>query len=579
MHKEVISYLLILIVCFSSCIRKGQEQLSQLSRAEEMMELYPDSALACLDSFALQYGGLTEEAQMYHALLTIKAKDKLYVLPTSDSLINRVVAFYEEADNPRRLVEAYYLQGGTYRDLEDAPRAIAAYQRAADLGKEYANDTLNGRIYGQMATVFAYQDLYEASMEASQEAYRYQEACNHYSGMAYTLRNMARIHDMLMRKDSAELYYRKAYHLMYDRVSPMKACGIGNEFAGVLLDYKKVDSAFVWINKVRWVEESSLTPLILAQVYYELNQLDSAAYYSQKVLQGNSIHHTRSAYRILVKIAEKRKDYKQAYYYSSQCVEALDSIRYITRTDAVKKTYSLYNYNIAERKNKQLELEASIRNKLLLQMLVVILGLFVVVLILAYLIRRRKEKHARREAFLQSILQKRQSQSDEQITENERQISVLKEKLCSVVAKNDELSRELLEAQTRSLQMSNEQVLLNRQEEELRIQLLRQSDIYLHFHQVKESKELSQEHWAQLADAINAAYPDFTNRLYTLYPHLSELELRVCYLTKINMKRGRISELTDRAPSTITNTFTRLYQKIYGVKGTPQQMDELIQTL
>ena len=180
---------------------------------------------------------------------------------------------------------------------------------------------------------------------------------------------------------------------------------------------------------------------------------------------------------------------------------------------------------------------------------------------------------------MQSILQKRQSQSDEQITENERQISVLKEKLCSVVAKNDELSRELLEAQTRSLQMSNEQVLLNRQEEELRIQLLRQSDIYLHFHQVKESKKLCQEHWTQLADAINAAYPDFTNRLYTLYPNLSELELRVCYLTKINMKRGRISELTDRAPSTITNTFTRLYQKIYGVKGTPQQMDELIQTL
>ena len=125
--------MLILIVCFSSCTRKGKEELSLLSKVEEMMESSPDSALACLDSLAVRYDELTEEAQIYHALLTIKAKDKLYVLPTSDSLINRVIAFYEEADNPRRLVEAYYLQGGTYRDLEDAPRAIAAYQRAADL--------------------------------------------------------------------------------------------------------------------------------------------------------------------------------------------------------------------------------------------------------------------------------------------------------------------------------------------------------------------------------------------------------------------------------------------------------------
>ena len=212
-------------------------------------------------------------------------------------------------------------------------------------------------------------------------------------------------------------------------------------------------------------------------------------------------------------------------------------------------------------------------------MLLVVLVLLGAVLALFYLIRRRKAKFAEREAFLQTILREHRMQSDEQMAENERQVAVLKEKLRSAVAQNDELNRSLLEVQARSLQVVNEQILVNRQEEEFRIRLLRRSDIFLYFHRAEKSKELSPEHWAQLADAIHAAYPNFTNRLYTLYPSLSESELRTCYLAKINMKRGKISDLTDRAPSTVTNTFTRLYYKIYKVKGTPQQMDELIQTL
>ena len=580
MMRTLITYILLLFLSFASCQRRGTDYPPLLVRAEQFMETHPDSALACLDSLTDSLEHVSEEARMYHALLTIKAKDKLYIPATSDSLINRVVAFYEKHGNPARLVEACYLQGSTYRDMEDAPRAVAAYQRAAELGKDGgANDTLNGRIYGQLSTVFAYQDLYDASMEAAKEAYRYQEACGHYSGMAYSLRNMARIHDMRARKDSAEVYYRNAYTLMYKMVSPSKACGIGDEFAGVLLDYGKVDSARVWVKRIQSIRPTLLTPLILAKLHHYRNEADSALYYCGKVLEGNNIYYKSTAYQILSAIAEKRKDYPTAYRYSVKCVEAEDSIRLITRTDAVKKTYSLYNYTIAEWENKRLELEAGRRNILLLQLSLFALGLLGVVLILVYLFRKRRKEYAKREAFLQNILKERQAQSNERIAENERQITALNERLRTAVAQNDELNRTLLEAQARALQVSNEQILVNRREEEIRVQVLRQSSIYLHFHQAEKSKDISREHWAQLAEAINTAYPNFTNRLYTLYPNLNEVELRVCYLAKINVKRGKISELTDRAPSTVTNTFTRLYQKIHGVKGTPGQMDELIQRL
>ena len=91
-------------------------------QAEALMNTRPDSALTLLESIADTLAMLPEETRMYHQLLTIQAKDKLYITHTSDSLINRIVAFYEEYGNIDRLMMAYFYQGSTYRDMNDAPR-------------------------------------------------------------------------------------------------------------------------------------------------------------------------------------------------------------------------------------------------------------------------------------------------------------------------------------------------------------------------------------------------------------------------------------------------------------------------
>lgn len=186
------------------------------------METHPDSALACLDSLSISITEWPEEVQMYYKLLTVKAKDKLYIPATSDTLINRIVRFYKDRQDDARLMEAYYYKGSVYRDMEDAPRAVDAFQHAAEIGENCANDTLNGRIYGQLASLFAFQGLYAESMKATKEAYKYNSACHNYRGVAFCLRDMARIYDMNNQKDSAENYYREAYTLMKEKISPEK---------------------------------------------------------------------------------------------------------------------------------------------------------------------------------------------------------------------------------------------------------------------------------------------------------------------------------------------------------------------
>ena len=209
MKRKWLLYIIGLLLLLPACTGRRGPYPERLLRASRLVEARPDSALACLDSLGMPLSRLSEEARMYAGLLRIKACDKLYIPHASDSAINRIVEFYEHFGDRERLAEAYFYQGSVYRDLKDAPRALLALQAAA--AQKSTNDTLNGRIYGQLASLFAYQGAYEESKEAIRNTYIYNIRCKDYKGLAYSYRNMARMFDKEAEKDSAEMYYRKAY--------------------------------------------------------------------------------------------------------------------------------------------------------------------------------------------------------------------------------------------------------------------------------------------------------------------------------------------------------------------------------
>lgn len=570
--------LLFLLLCIS-CHRGKQSYPPLMERAVQLMETHPDSALACLDSLSISITEWSEEVQMYYKLLTVKAKDKLYIPATSDTLINRIVRFYEDRQNDARLVEAYYYKGSVYRDMEDAPRAVDAFQHAAEIGENCANDTLNGRIYGQLASLFAFQGLYAESMKATKEAYKYNAACHNYRGVAFCLRDMARIYDMNNQKDSAEIYYREAYTLMKEKISPEKACGIGEEMAGFYYNCEKTDSAEVMIKRIQVCHTSSLSHLVLGEVYYQKQMYDSASVYLQKVISENSIYHQCAAYRLLHLIAKKQKKYQEANQYASLCINILDSVSRITQTEEVGKIHSLYNYNLSEQENQRLQSKTERQKLLLFQLLFVASLLIGIVIYLLHRLRERRRKYAIREQQLQQIFAEQEAQSSQRILENEQQITLLNEQLQSAMLENDTFKHSLLEAQAKRLGATNEQIRAIRNEQEMRLLAFRHSDIYLHFHHATQSSEITERDWKQLSEAVNGTYPNFLRQLYALYPQLSEHELHICYLIKIELKRSIIAELLNRSVSAITNSLSRLYQKIYGEKGTAQQMEGIIQRL
>ena len=474
---------MILLLFLSACAGRRGVYPERLQRASQLVEACPDSALGYLDSLGVPFSGLSEEARMYAQLLRIKANDKLYIPHTSDSVINRIVKFYEGFGDRERLAEAYFYQGSVYRDLQDAPRAILALQAAA--AQKSTNDTLNGRIYGQLASLFAYQGAYEESMEAVRNTYLYNIRCKDYKGIAYTYRNMARLFDVEGRKDSAEFYYRKAYRMMNEKSEPRWAYGILSELSSFYRSSGKPESAEVCAKLVLAYAPDDVAQLTLAEVYYGRRQFDSVAFYCREALKSPSLYHRRTAYRLLACTAEPLDSVRR---YLSRYLALQDSINEITRTEAVMKVH----YQQIELDNARLALQSSRRLAGMLGLVLVALSLAGLAVFSVYRLRRYRHRLAVLEEHLRVFYEARLAYSSEQ------------------------------HAST-----------------------LQQSEICLFFHRCTESCSLTPELWQTLAAEIDKAYPDFTLHLVTLYPQIKEPELHACYLMKIGIPRTRMAELLN----------------------------------
>lgn len=518
MKKTAYFLLLLLLIGACGCRNRKTSYPPLIRQAEYWAEACPDSAIACLDSIDVSLQELTEEERMYCHMLRIKAEDKLYIPHTSDSLINRIVRFYEQQGDDRRLAEALYYKAGVYRDCNEPSRAIRTYLSAAEVGCNY--DTLNGRIYGQLAVLYAYQKAYHESMKALRQALVYNIKCDDYLGIAYSWRDMARIFDRQYSPDSAEVYYSKAYNLMKEKGFTRPAYGVLSEWADFSYAQGRHNTAKAFAYKILGDHFDELAALVLAKYYWQKNNLDSALFYSVEALQTNDIYHHRTAYGILKEIALSQGKQEDAHRYARCYREVSDSISRMTRTEAtVRISYEAEKLDLLSHMKR-------LRYILALALTLLVAGMI-------YMGRNTHIFH-----------------------------------------KKQRLNKELTLEENSQVTLSEKQQSL-----EERLEAFQQSAIYLHFCRVTQSRELSEDHWRQLVNALNKVYPTFISKLYNLNPKLTELELRTCCLIKIGISTNRISALIAHSPSAVNSILTRLYHKMTGEKTNMSVAREFLKRL
>ena len=557
------------------CLRSSGEALPRYPVADTN----PEEARPLLDRLRDSLSLFDEEQHMYYDLLDLKVNDKMYVRHTSDSLIKRITAFYETYGDRDKLLESYYYMGRVYRDLNDAPEALKYFQKALDVAGDTRKYRLLSNVYSQMGTLYDYQNVYEEAIRMYEKAAEYKLLKGDSTSFSLVLRDIARVYDMVDKNDSALLYFQKAAIIANETGNRHRYSGILTEQGDLFRELGMYDKALECLfESLKDSVGRNMYPTYstLGHIYLEVGRLDSADYYLRRCLDSPDLYVRDAIYEYLSLLYERRLNYREAIRYVRLGQQVRDSIRKITDSEEIRKMTSLYNYQKRETENLRLKGEND-RMQIRIYRILSLFGLgFSITLLFIYRLRRQKERLARQFEALQREKQEQYERSFQYVEANNAKLN----ELGTLLSKDHEDTNSLLHVRKELLQVTNEQIQLRRTERDLLESDLRHSDIYMKFHSTNEADQIiGEEDWNTLREELDKTYNNFTNRLYQLYSGMSLIELRICYLIKISVKVTDMAKILGRSKSSVSSSRTRLYKKMKGEDGTPNELDELIADL
>lgn len=559
------------------CLRSSGEALSRYPVADRIPCGYKSGeAPPLLDRLRDSLSSFDEEQRMYYDLLDLKVNDKMYVRHTSDSLIKRITAFYEVYGDRDKLLESYYYMGRVYRDLNDAPEALKYFQKALDVAGDTRKYRLLSNVYSQMGMLYDYQNVYEEAIRMYEKAAEYKLLKGDSTSLSLVLRDIARVYDMVDKNDSALLYFQKAAIIANETGNRHRYSGILTEQGDLYRELGMYDKALECLfESLKDSVGRNMYPTYstLGHIYLEVGRLDSADYYLRRCLDSPDLYVRDAIYEYLSFLYERRLNYREAIRYVRLGQQVQDSIRKITDSEEIRKMTSLYNYQKRETENLRLKGEND-RMQIRIYRILSLFGLGLsITLLFIYRLKRQKERLARQFEALQREKQEQYERSFQYVEANNVKLN----ELGTLLSKDHEDTNSLLHVRKELLQVTNEQIQLRRTERDLLESDLRHSDIYMKFHSTNEADQIiREEDWNALRKELDKTYNNFTNRLYQLYSGMSLIELRICYLIKISVKVTDMAKILGRSKPSVSSSRKRLYKKIKGEDGTPNELDELI---
>jgi len=89
---------------------------------------------------------------------------------------------------------------------------------------------------------------------------------------------------------------------------------------------------------------------------------------------------------------------------------------------------------------------------------------------------------------------------------------------------------------------------------------------------------LAETSWNDLFAETDDLYPNFTLRIRAMHPHITDIELMVCCLTRLGIRNSDMAHILCRNDNSVSSIRSRLYEKINGEKGSSRLFNEFIQS-
>lgn len=604
------SYLLI------SCSKPSETLLPELSRAESLMQEYPDSALAILDSMQIP----SPSNEMQYAtwcLLQTQAQDKNYIIHTSDSLINIALSYFERQNDPNRKMLSFYYKGRVEDDSHNAEEATTNYIKAKEIAKEIKNYKFLQVICANLGMVYAYRNLNSQALSEIKEAYKYAMLIKDSTSISYDLSYMGRISASMAKWDSCIYYYNEAVKIG-EKINNPRALSLAlSEISRAYLELKEFNQAIGYLKKSEEIKKregfSSIhqTYLVLGCAYIQTEKYDSAKYYLNKSLKTDNLYTIANTYQNLYLLSEKQKKFKEAVEYNNLYQVHADSLNKIARTKEISEIQAKYEHEKLINKNNKLEIQNGNILRIGLSILIIIIC---VIAIIIYIYQRKLIKKERdisnnkdqirsytislrkNEAIIRSndkLIQTLTSQLEEnaeikdQLKEQLEEIEHIRQTNYSLKEKNKVLQRNINRYSQAVIAENNEEMnAFNRLVEQnyhllehekfLSDQLISRIDILNNLKQ--NPKYIIDEQWIEITEIVNILYNDYTKRLHLEYPLLTDEDLHFCCLIKLRFSISIMSILTGISSTSVTKRKQRIKDKLNQLKSAKLGKEQSIES-
>ena len=406
----------------------------------------------------------------------------------------------------------------------DVPQAIAFLRRAADCA---CSDSLQASIQSAIGHLLFETGMENEAFEAFSKAYEADVQQSDSLGMALDLRDMGNVCRTKEQDDSCLVYYNKALILARKLSDNSLVANICSQLAGYYLWHKRYDEAhrllMPALSGAYGVPDAGIR-FMAADYYRHDGPSDSAWHYCLALTSEEDIGHRQMGHKWVAEMLLEEGKVKEAAQHLAKFEALTDSLMVETDMEAVRRVNALYDYS------QQAANNARLRYYVVVAVAVIIVLILLSLTAMLYFSRRR--------FFYLVRLQKL-----EQLLAEYRQLDEEKAKRQQVILGDTPIYHRI-------------------------IRLLSDSH----------PKMMNDEDWHILEDTIAKTHPGFIDRLWE-FRKLSPQETRISLLLKMGICPSDIARLIGRSKQSISSARSRLYEKVFGQKGTPAQWDEFIQSL
>ena len=421
------------------------------------------------------------------------------------------------------------------------------------------------------------------AIEAYKEAEHYLYACEDSVGLPFVLRNMARIYHATEKLDSAEFYYLQTIEKSAKVENQRALISSIIEIAGLYTLRGDFEKAEVNLSKVSGLKPNKMDSEQLASVYarfyHHTGKIDSALFFLNQSVQSTNPYTKTASYFKFYQIAKDRRLYKEALDYADQYYAYKDTLTQNMEREEGLRIQNLYNFQRITKEKEHLQIEHSkkqrqsvfLLNALLLSALLGFLFFF-------YQKQRRKNELLVHEKQMR-LKEELYKNSQKKITENQDRITLLEYKLQEKEQKMNQAEKNLMEKQKELLQQENIHIELANENKQLQYEQFYSTPIYNQLKNVDSLKYMQDETWMELKTVTDQIFDQFNSKLMSYYPKMSEKDQKICYLVKTKFSVKEIAGLLGLSKSAISQGRKRLYERIYGMSGSAEDMDHFIDSL